>query len=80
MEQDINLVIEDFKNTLTSTINNSGLPISVVYYIITDLYKELDNQYYQYIRQARQAVAAAPQEPISAPEEMSEIEPEIEDN
>lgn len=79
MEQDINLVIEDFKNTLTSTINNSGLPISVVYYIITDLYKELDNQYYQYIRQARQA-AAAPQESVPAPEEMSEIEPNIEDN
>lgn len=76
MEQDINLVIEDFKNTLTSTINNSGLPISVVYYIITDLYKELDNQYYQYIRQARQAL----QEPAAAPEEMSEIEPNIEDN
>ena len=80
MDKDINLVIEDFKNGLTSTINNSGLPISVVYYIVTDLYKELDQQYYQYIRQARQEAAAASEVLVPAPEEMSEIEPNIEDN
>ena len=75
MDKDINLVIEDFKGSLMNTINNSGLPISVVYYIMTDLYKEVDTQYYNYINQARQQLAAAAQQQVEAApaEEITEI-------
>lgn len=77
MEQDINLIIEDFKGSLMSTVNNCGLPISVIYYVMTDLYKEIDAQYFNYINQARAALSQQAEEPAPAPQ--PEIEEEKED-
>jgi hypothetical protein len=77
MEQDINLIIEDFKGSLMSTINNCGLPISVIYYVMTDLYKEVDTQYYNYINQARAAASRQVEEAAPAPQ--PEIKEEKED-
>lgn len=77
MEQDINLIIEDFKGNLMSTINNCGLPISVIYYVMTDLYKEIDAQYFNYITQARAAASRQVEEAAPAPQ--PEIEEEKED-
>lgn len=56
MQQDVNLVMDDFKNELVNLVNNSGLPIGVLYYIIGDLYKTLDSEYYNYINQARKKI------------------------
>lgn len=74
MERDINLVIEDVKAQIIDTINHSGLPISVVYYIMKDVMYDLDANYTNYIEQARKQLQMA-----APAEEMTEVEPVIED-
>lgn len=56
MEQnrDINLVIEDFKHSVVDTVNQSGLPIGIVYYVMKDIMNELVNNYETYIENANQ--------------------------
>lgn len=53
MEKNINLIIEDIKSQIINTINSSGLPISVIYYLMSDVYKKLDIEYKSYIEQAK---------------------------
>lgn len=53
MEKNINLIIEDIKSQIINTINNSGLPISIIYYLMSDIYKKLDVEYKSYIEQAK---------------------------
>ena len=53
MEKNINLIIEDIKSQIINTINSSGLPISVIYYLMSDIYKKLDVEYKSYIEQAK---------------------------
>lgn len=53
MEKNINLIIEDTKSQIINTINSSGLPISVIYYLMSDVYKRLDVEYKSYIEQAK---------------------------
>ena len=53
MEKNINLIIEDIKSQIINTINSSGLPISVIYYLMSDVYKRLDVEYKSYIEQAK---------------------------
>lgn len=53
MEKNINLIIEDIKSQIINTINNSGLPISIIYYLMSDVYKKLDVEYKSYIEQAK---------------------------
>lgn len=57
MEQNINLMIEDFKDNLVNTINNAGFPPSIVYYILKDVYSNVESSYFSYIRQQRRQVA-----------------------
>ena len=42
MKKNINLIIEDIKSQIINTINSSGLPISIIYYLMSDIYKQLD--------------------------------------
>ena len=53
MEKNINLIIEDIKSQIINTINNSGLPISIIYYLMSDIYKKLEVEYKSYIEQAK---------------------------
>ena len=53
MEKNINLIIEDIKFQIINTINNSGLPISIIYYLMSDIYKKLEVEYKSYIEQAK---------------------------
>lgn len=53
MERNINLIIEDIKSQIINIINSSGLPISVIYYLMSDVYKKLDIEYKSYIEQAK---------------------------
>ena len=57
MEQNINLMIEDFKDNLVNTINNAGFPPSIVYYILKDVYSNVESSYFSYIRQQKRQVA-----------------------
>ena len=53
MGKNINLIIEDIKSQIINTINNSGLPISIIYYLMSDIYTKLDVEYKSYIEQAK---------------------------
>jgi hypothetical protein len=57
MEQNINLMIEDFKDNLVNTINNAGFPPSIVYYILKDVYSNVESSYFSYIHQQKRQVA-----------------------
>lgn len=46
MNKSINVRSEEFKSNLYSLINNSGLPISNVYFIFQLVAQELENTYY----------------------------------
>ena len=52
--QDINVYIEDFKQDIIDKINTSGLPASVIYYVMKDIYSKIESEYTSYIRQSRQ--------------------------
>ena len=79
MQEDINLVIEEFKNNIINTINGSQLPPAVVYYIFKDINKDVEASYSNYIQQAQQRQAAAAlQQKATAPED-EEIEEQVED-
>ena len=59
MEKSVNLRVEDFKNDLYSLVNNSGLPISVVYYVFNTVGRDLSDEYGRVLNQERQQLAAA---------------------
>lgn len=78
MEQDVNISIEQFKQGLINTINQSNLPIGVIKYVFESVQTQLEAEYGQYIQrkiaeinQQQQAAAAA-----EAPEV---VEGEVED-
>lgn len=81
MQRDINLIIEETKINIVKTINESGLPISVIYYIMRDIMTETSEEYQRqinraYAKEREQQEQAAPAEPINT-EEITEI---VEDN
>jgi len=45
MEKNINITIDEVRNALVDTINNSGLPIGVVELICKELYTKVQNLY-----------------------------------
>lgn len=54
MNRDINLNIEFFKNSMVDTINNSGLEIGIVYYVLKDILKDFEGNYFDYLNSALQ--------------------------
>ena len=47
-QMDISVQTELFKQTLIDTINNSGLPIGMAYYVVKDVFADIDTYYHQY--------------------------------
>ena len=50
-------MIEEFKYNLINIINNAGFPPSIVYYILKDVYSNVESSYFSYIRQQKRQVA-----------------------
>jgi hypothetical protein len=50
----MNLRIEDTKNQIINVINNSGLPIGVIYYLFKDINIEVTNEYNRTLNAERQ--------------------------
>ena len=40
-----NTYINDFKKNLVNEINQSGLPVGIIYYILKDLYHDIEEAY-----------------------------------
>ena len=53
MEDSINIKTEEFKQNLYNLINQSNLPISNVYYVMKDVFKELEGIYLNTLQQER---------------------------
>lgn len=62
MEQDMNLIAEQFKKDIISQINSAGLPPALVYYIMKDVFATVETSYSNYLREAsiRDASIQAP--------------------
>ena len=45
-EKSINMKTEEFRSALFNIINQSNLPVSIVYYVYKDVGQELENIYY----------------------------------
>lgn len=74
MENDINISIEEFKLNIIKLLNNSNMPIGIMYYVMKDVFGELTEEYQNYLNtvtKKRQAAAmAASQEPEAVTEEI----------
>lgn len=80
MGNNVNLLTEQFKDSIVEIVNNSGLPPAIIYYVMKDTFKDIESGYNNYINQAkRQAAAAAStqnEETPAATEEEEEYLPQ----
>ena len=74
MQENINLIIEEFKDSIVNTINGSNLPPAIVYYIFKDIYKDVESSYTNYLNQARQQLAIQKREAESAAAEEETVD------
>ena len=44
-----NLINENLKNSLVQIISNSNLPVANVYFIVKDIFRDIENNYYNQI-------------------------------
>lgn len=51
MNNNFNLKTEQFKSSIITSINNSNLPIGTIYYVIKDLYKDLEIEYLKILQE-----------------------------
>lgn len=73
MEQDVNIIMEQYRQTLIEATQNSQLPIGVVRYIINDVASLVNKEYDAYMRQVIAAQNQAAEKQSSQPEENEEI-------
>ncbi len=45
----INIQTENTKNQIINILNNAEMPISLIYYMMKDLLKDIENQYYNQV-------------------------------
>ena len=66
MEKDFSLLTEEFRQSLIDIANTAELPPAVIYYVFTDVYRDIADTYKSYLSNARrkqvqpQQVEAAP--------------------
>lgn len=53
MEKPVDLIVEDTKELIYSTLNNSGLPLSVINMIVKEVYSSVELQYSNHINRLR---------------------------
>lgn len=51
MSESLNLKIANFNQQINSLINSSDLDAGIIYYIIKNVYNEVEKQYYKIINQ-----------------------------
>lgn len=57
-----NTHLYNLKNDLVNTINNSGLPVGVAYYIVKDLFMDIQNAYESTLKKEQEAALKNMQE------------------
>ena len=49
MNEDFNIQCDNLKNNIINILNNSKLPVAIVYYIFKDIYHDVENSYIGYL-------------------------------
>ena len=81
MQRDINLIIEETKQNIIRSLNESGLPVSVMYYIMRDIMTETSEEYQRYINRAyAKEREQQEQAALAAQAENNEVDEIVEDN
>ena len=62
-DNSINMNVENFRRTLINAINQSGLPISIAYYIYKDVGQELKSTYYDTLNSEMEEQQIEPSDP-----------------
>lgn len=78
MENDINISIEEFKLNIIKLLNNSNMPIGIMYYVMKDVFGELTEEYQNYLntatkRMQEEAAAAASEASQADSENIAEV-------
>ena len=45
--------MEELKRKLLQVVNESNLPLEAIYYLVKDLYRDVDDTYQHYLREAQ---------------------------
>ena len=69
MDKDFNLVCDDLKIKLTNLINESELPVAATYYILKDIFHNVENFYIGYLNEKKIKQAAEQQKKDKEDEE-----------
>lgn len=69
MDKDFNLVCDDLKIKLTNLINESELPVAAIYYILKDIFHNVENFYIGYLNEKKIKQAAEQQKKDKEDEE-----------
>ena len=43
--------MEELKRKLLQVVNESGLPLEAIYYLVKDLYRDVDDTYQRYLKE-----------------------------
>lgn len=78
MENDINISIEEFKLNIIKLLNNSNMPIGIMYYVMKDVFGELTEEYQNYLntatkRMQEEAATAASEASQADSENIAEV-------
>ena len=69
---DINLTIESTRQSIINMVNQSGLPIGVVYYMFKDIMTDLSEAYTNYLTKTEREAVKAAQEAAAAKQDIEE--------
>lgn len=69
-----NTQLYNFKNDLINTVNKSGLPVGIAYYVVKDLFMEIQNAYEATLKNEKEMAL------INNAKEIEKVEEEIHDD
>lgn len=69
-----NTQLYNFKNNLINTVNKSGLPVGIAYYVVKDLFMEIQNAYEATLKNEKEMAL------INNTKEIEKVEEEVHDD
>lgn len=78
----LNTIIEELHNNLIENINKSQLPVGIIYFVMKDVFSEVEKGYIQELKSESLNVQTSEEKPEKEIEENTDIisEEEIEEN
>lgn len=67
-KMDVNLSMEQYKRELIDKINSAPFPIGVTYYLLKDVYNNVESSYFNFINQQSQELFKTQQEALETNE------------